>query len=82
MQRFEITDLKPGGKYLIRVIVKFGNNSVPYRTLHLIKGHLCHSETVNIEENKLPKNNILNLNLNVIKKNPITKYEDNNILVP
>lgn len=60
--------------------MRFGKNSIPYRPLNLSKGRFCHRETVNFEENKLPK--IFSTNLNFNKKIPITKYEDNNILVP
>lgn len=65
---------------MIQIILRFGKNSIPYRPLNLSKGHFCYKQTVNFEENKLPK--IFSTNLNLNKKNPITKYEDNNILVP
>lgn len=72
MQRYELTDLKPGSKYVVQVILKFGNNTLPYQSLTLFKSHICHSQ----ENNKLPK-------INLSKKfPPTTKLEDNNILVP
>lgn len=80
MQRFEITDLKPKNKYSVQILLKFGNYSIPYRPLNLSKGYFCQEQSVSFEENKLPK--IFSANLNAIKKIPITKYEDNNVLVP